>query len=262
MQGTKCRCEVLSVMAISMPVRELRGCRILGINGMILRWRPSGVDARGDGPPTFALAPRPGELPVAVWRIDHAAPAAGTWRTPTTSPCSCSPRTRTARCPRAGASGRSPRATCSSSRPARSSARSTSPHAVTGRGLGGLVHRRGARAGRAGLGARPGAPTRCCSRSCGAARPGCCGWRCRPPTVRRGRRGSRHWQRELSERADGYREAVLAHLTLLLVEVARLAADVVGRPAGQPRAAAGRRVRGDRAPLRGGRCRCGTWRAR
>ncbi len=33
--------------------------------------------------------------------------------------------------------------------------------------------------------------------------------------------------RELSERADGYREAVLAHLTLLLVEVARLAADVV-----------------------------------
>ena len=33
---------------------------------------------------------------------------------------------------------------------------------------------------------------------------------------------------ELSERADGYREAVLAHLTLLLVEVARLAADVVG----------------------------------
>jgi AraC family transcriptional regulator, transcriptional activator of pobA len=34
--------------------------------------------------------------------------------------------------------------------------------------------------------------------------------------------------RELAERADGYREAVLAHLTLLLVEVARLAADVVG----------------------------------
>lgn len=33
--------------------------------------------------------------------------------------------------------------------------------------------------------------------------------------------------RELADRADGYREAVLAHLTLLLVEVARLAADVV-----------------------------------
>src|SRR5262249_9097665 len=34
--------------------------------------------------------------------------------------------------------------------------------------------------------------------------------------------------RELRERRDGYREAALAHLTLLLVEVGRLAADVVG----------------------------------
>jgi AraC family transcriptional regulator, transcriptional activator of pobA len=33
---------------------------------------------------------------------------------------------------------------------------------------------------------------------------------------------------ELRERRDGYTEAVLAHLTLLLVEVSRLAADVVG----------------------------------
>lgn len=33
---------------------------------------------------------------------------------------------------------------------------------------------------------------------------------------------------ELHERRDGHREAVLAHLTLLLVEVSRLAADVVG----------------------------------
>ena len=33
---------------------------------------------------------------------------------------------------------------------------------------------------------------------------------------------------ELSQRRDGYREAVLAHLTLLLVGVSRLAADVVG----------------------------------
>ena len=33
---------------------------------------------------------------------------------------------------------------------------------------------------------------------------------------------------ELRRRRDGYREAVLAHLTLLLVEVSRLAADVVG----------------------------------
>ena len=51
-----------------------------------------------------------------------------------------------------------------------------------------------------------------------------------PPrtTVRGGRRGVEALARELAERADGYREAVLAHLTLLLVEVARLAADVVG----------------------------------
>jgi AraC family transcriptional activator of pobA len=33
---------------------------------------------------------------------------------------------------------------------------------------------------------------------------------------------------ELSQRHDGYREAVLAHLTLLLVGVSRLAAGVVG----------------------------------
>jgi AraC family transcriptional regulator, transcriptional activator of pobA len=33
---------------------------------------------------------------------------------------------------------------------------------------------------------------------------------------------------ELSQRHDGYREAVLAHLTLLLVGLSRLAADVVG----------------------------------
>jgi AraC family transcriptional activator of pobA len=33
---------------------------------------------------------------------------------------------------------------------------------------------------------------------------------------------------ELRERRDGYREAVLSHLTLLLVELSRLAADVVG----------------------------------
>jgi hypothetical protein len=33
---------------------------------------------------------------------------------------------------------------------------------------------------------------------------------------------------ELRQRRDGYRGAVLAHLTLLLVGVSRLAADVVG----------------------------------
>ncbi|HEV2345301.1 MAG TPA: AraC family transcriptional regulator [Actinocrinis sp.] len=33
---------------------------------------------------------------------------------------------------------------------------------------------------------------------------------------------------ELADRAEGYRQAALAHLTLLLVDVARLAADIVG----------------------------------
>ncbi|MFC0540551.1 helix-turn-helix transcriptional regulator [Kutzneria chonburiensis] len=35
-------------------------------------------------------------------------------------------------------------------------------------------------------------------------------------------------ERELADRADGYQQAALAHLTLLLVDVARLATDVVG----------------------------------
>lgn len=41
---------------------------------------------------------------------------------------------------------------------------------------------------------------------------------------------------ELTRRADGYRQAALAHLTLLLIDVARLAADVVGdlRRSGEP----------------------------
>jgi AraC family transcriptional activator of pobA len=40
--------------------------------------------------------------------------------------------------------------------------------------------------------------------------------------------GLRALDRELRERRDGYHDAVLAHLTLLLIAVARLAADVVG----------------------------------
>ncbi|HEX2213893.1 MAG TPA: helix-turn-helix transcriptional regulator [Mycobacterium sp.] len=41
---------------------------------------------------------------------------------------------------------------------------------------------------------------------------------------------------ELTERRDGYRQAALAHLTLLLIDLARLAVDVVGdlRHSGEP----------------------------
>ena len=41
---------------------------------------------------------------------------------------------------------------------------------------------------------------------------------------------------ELATRQDGYRQAVLAHLTLLLIDLARLAGDVVGdlRRSGEP----------------------------
>jgi AraC family transcriptional activator of pobA len=41
---------------------------------------------------------------------------------------------------------------------------------------------------------------------------------------------------ELAERKEGYRQAALAHLTLLLIDVARLASDVVGdlRRSGEP----------------------------
>lgn len=41
---------------------------------------------------------------------------------------------------------------------------------------------------------------------------------------------------ELTERQDGYRQAALAHLTLLLIDLARLAVDVVGdlRHSGEP----------------------------
>src|SRR5947199_2652868 len=77
MHGTKCRCEVFSLMLTAWWVRELPG-----LSNHRQEWDDPAVQtvrvlARGDGPPTFALAPRPGELPVAVWRLDHAPPARG-----------------------------------------------------------------------------------------------------------------------------------------------------------------------------------------
>ncbi len=76
--------------------------------------------ARGDGPPTFALAPRPGELPVAVWRLDHGASARGRHMAHTHDfPMLVYSADAQGTVPEAGATGRSPQATCSSSRPAR-----------------------------------------------------------------------------------------------------------------------------------------------
>jgi AraC family transcriptional regulator, transcriptional activator of pobA len=68
-------------------------------------------------------------------------------------------------------------------------------------------------------GSCPGARTRCCSRSSARRRAASSGCACRPASAP---------QRELSERHEGYEEAVLAHLTLLLVGVSRLCADVAG----------------------------------
>src|SRR5215208_3294502 len=54
---------------------------------------------------------------------------------------------------------------------------------------------------------------------------------------------------ELLQRRDGYREAALSHLTLLLVELSRLAVDVVGAPQAQGRAPHRRGIRLHRGTL-------------
>src|SRR5215217_7610954 len=54
---------------------------------------------------------------------------------------------------------------------------------------------------------------------------------------------------ELLQRRDGYREAALSHLTLLLVELSRLAVDVVGGPQAQGRAPHRRGIRLHRGTL-------------
>jgi AraC family transcriptional regulator, transcriptional activator of pobA len=65
---------------------------------------------------------------------------------------------------------------------------------------------------------------------------------------------------ELAARQEGYREGGLAHLTLLLIDLARLAADVVGdlRRSGEPLLAEVFAVIAGATPSH---CRCATWRA-
>ncbi len=186
------------------------------------------VDPERDLPPTYALAPSPGELPVAVWPLDHSAPPINqvrgahahafpaityfetahgslttggqTW--PITAgdvfliaPGDIMGPFDTA--PPPGSRGWAVSFTAEAlgpDVPGSSLAWRTHPLLfpfVRGRATGAL---------------RLSVPS--------AARPE---WTERVTTL----------ARELAERSDGYREAALAHLTLLLVGVARLAVDVV-----------------------------------
>jgi hypothetical protein len=185
------------------------------------------VLARGDGPPTFALAPRPGELPVAVWRLDHGPPARGREMAHAHDfPMLVYSADARGAVPAGGHEQPVAAGDLFVLAPGEVIGPFDTAHAVTGRGWS----------------------VSFTAEALGADVPGSAlAWRTHPLlfpfvrgraygvlrlTVRAADRPA--WttrittlERELSERADGYREAVLAHLTLLLVEVARLAADVV-----------------------------------
>jgi len=185
------------------------------------------VLARGDGPPTFALAPRPGELPVAVWRLDHGPPARGREMAHAHDfPMLVYSADASGTVPAGGHDQPVTAGDLFILAPGEVIGPFDTPHAVTGRGWS----------------------VSFTAEALGADVPGSAlAWRTHPllfPFVRGRASGVLRlavraadrpaWttrittlERELSERADGYREAVLAHLTLLLVEVARLAADVV-----------------------------------
>lgn len=186
------------------------------------------VDPSGVLPPTYALAPMPGELPVAVWRLDHTGPPAEQGRVAHAHEFPVITYFETAggvlvtggqawtiaagdvfviapgdimgpfdMPPPAHSRGWAVSFTADAlgqDVPGSSLAWRTHPLLfpfVRGRATGAL---------------RLSVPS--------AARPE---WTERVATL----------ARELEERADGYREAALAHLTLLLVGVSRLAADVV-----------------------------------
>ena len=184
------------------------------------------LNVRGDEPPTFALAPRPGELPVAVWRIDHADPRRHMAHAHD-FPMLVFSADAQGTVPAGGRDWRLAAGDLFVVAPGEILGPFDVGHAVTGRGWA-------------------------VSFTAEALGPDAAGsalaWRTHPllfPFVRGRASGVLRlavpaddrpaWTarvealaRELAERADGYREAVLAHLTLLLVEVARLAADVVG----------------------------------
>lgn len=186
------------------------------------------VDPGKDLPPTYALAPMPGELPVAVWRLDHSAPPIAQLRGTHAHEFPVIAYFETASgslttagqiwpidagdvfviapgdimgpfeaLPPAGSRGWAVSFTAEALGPD-----------VPGSSLTWRTHPllfpfvRGRASGALRLSVPP------------PSRPE---WTERVATL----------ARELDERADGYREAVLAHLTLLLVGVSRLAADVV-----------------------------------
>ncbi len=179
------------------------------------------------GLPTYALAPTPGELPVAVWRLDHREPppvrSAHAHDFPMIAyfETACGPLT-------AGGQAWSIAAgDVLVVAPGNVMGPFDRAHPVDGRGWA----------------------VSFTAEVLGPDVPGSSfAWRTHPllfPFVRGGASGAlrlsvppaarAEWTervhtlaRELSARADGYREAVLAHLTLLLVGISRLAADVVG----------------------------------
>jgi len=184
------------------------------------------LNPRGDGPPTFALAPRPGELPVAVWRIDHEGPGRHMAHSHD-FPMLVFSADAHGTVPVGGREWGLAAGDLFVVAPGEILGPFDVPHAVTGRGWA----------------------VSFTAEALGPDVPGSAlAWRTHPllfPFVRGRASGVLRlavppddraaWTArvgalagELSERADGYREAVLAHLTLLLVEVARLAADVVG----------------------------------
>jgi AraC family transcriptional regulator, transcriptional activator of pobA len=184
------------------------------------------LKARGDEPPTFALAPRPGELPVAVWRIDHGGPGRHMAHTHD-FPMLVFSADAQGTVPAGGHEWQLGAGDLFVVAPGEVLGPFDVPHAVTGHGwaVSFTAEALGSDVPGSALAWRthPLLFPIAAGRASGVLRLAV------PPEDRpawTSRVGA--LARELSERADGYREAVLAHLTLLLVEVARLAADVVG----------------------------------
>ena len=210
----------------SCPAGELRGCRILGSMGRSSGARPSGskpgeraADLRhGPGPGRaagrgLAARPRRRRRPARSTHA-HDFPSIVYFEAPGTLPIG-------------HRAWRSPRATCSSSRPGEVIGPFDSARRARARGWAVSFTRRRARPGRARLVTRLARPSAAVPLRAGP-RSGRCGWPC-PPDDRADVDGAgRALERELRERRDGYREAALAQLMLLLVQVSRLAADVVG----------------------------------